>query len=357
MKSPTKTTRALMAAIVASSTYLDFWSYSQQYYKDPTAFTSVLTGTAAAPAQYRVGVLKTADFLVRHTHLGLRHAMALLDGLSAAIALYLLYSLLQRSKVYQSASRELRWYGSGAFLVLAQYYLAWLVWYQRPETLPTAALVTVVLWLLARGLMPARSGFAAHLASAVAMVVLAAAQGLVRADVAVALHAGVVLVCLFDLNRRLDSEASQGTGWTLALPRGAQLLTSTLCIAVAGGVQFVMMHVVYPHATYGDTPAFQLLLNFTGVSGLIPFVLFLVPYAWTLRQITRPRILGATLPDMLPLIALLAGSVVYLGLWCVLGKVDEVRIFLPFSLALIPLTVQLSMQGIERGAAADIGGH
>lgn len=357
MKSPTTSARALFAAIVASSTFLDYWSYSQQYSKDPASFTSVLNGTADAPAQYRIGVLKTADFLVRHAHLGLRHAMALLDGISAVIAVYLLYSLLQQSKVYQTASRELRWYGSAAFVVLVQFYLAWLIWYQRPETLPTAALNTLVLWLLVRGLKPMRSGLGMYVASGVAQVLLAAAQGLVRADVAVALHAGVVLVCLLGSNRRHGSEPPHGAGWTFALPRAAQLLTSVLCIAVAGGVQFVIMHRVYPHATYGNTPAFQLVLNVTQVVRLVPFALFLVPYAWTLRQVARPRILNETPPDMLPLVALLAGSVVYLGLWCVLGKVDEVRIFLPFALALAPLTVQLAMQAIERGAATDVSGH
>ncbi len=357
MKSPKTTARALIAAIVASSTFLDYWSYSQQYFKDPTAFTSVLNGTAAAPAQYRIGVLKTADFLVHHGHLGLRHAMALLDGLSAVIAVYLLYSLLQQSKVYQTASRELRWYGSAAFLVLVQFYLAWLIWYQRPETLPTAALNTLVLWLLARGLKPMLSGKGGYFAIGVAMVVLAAAQGLVRADVAVALHAGVVLVCLLGSNRRQGSKAPQEASWAFALSRGAQLVTSALCVIVAGGVQFVMMHLVYPHASYGDTSPFQLLLNFSNVGGLLPFALFLVPYAWTLQQVARRRILNETTADMLPSLALLVGSVLYLGMWCVLGKVDEVRIFLPFALVLAPLTVQLSMQAIQRDATTEVDGQ
>jgi len=33
---------------------------------------------------------------------------------------------------------------------------------------------------------------------------------------------------------------------------------------------------------------------------------------------------------------------VYAVLWCTIGKIDEVRIFLPFALALAPLTAEMA---------------
>ena len=42
-------------------------------------------------------------------------------------------------------------------------------------------------------------------------------------------------------------------------------------------------------------------------------------------------------------LAMLFGAIVYAALWVTIGKVDEVRIFLPLALALTPLTVEMGM--------------
>jgi hypothetical protein len=39
-----------------------------------------------------------------------------------------------------------------------------------------------------------------------------------------------------------------------------------------------------------------------------------------------------------------AGAVIFMGMWLLVGRIKEVRIFLPFALALAPLTVELAMQ-------------
>jgi hypothetical protein len=77
----------------------------------------------------------------------------------------------------------------------------------------------------------------------------------------------------------------------------------------------------------------------------LPFLLFIVPVAWTGVQFWRQRADedGASA-------GLVAGSGLYLILWAVLGKLDEVRIFIPFALALAPLTVELAIRRI-RGSA------
>jgi hypothetical protein len=334
MRSPEKSTKTILAFLLFAVIFLDYWTYSQQYYRDPGAYTDVLAGSAVAPIQYRVGAVRVASFLARHGHMGLRHGMTILDGLSAGVAVYVLYSLLRRSMVYRAASRQMQWFGSAVFLVLVQYYLVWLTWYQRPETLPTAGLVALNLWLLTlwrgdRETDATRQMGAMQFAIAACLVLLAAVQGLVRADVAVAISLGILVVCLTPLGRGLS------------VPRVYLSITAVLAFAVGAGVQFYMMRVAYPHATYGSTPVFQLVLNVTDRLRIVPFVIFLLPWGWTLWKIARRRF-----EIEAPMASLLAGSVVFLGFWSVLGKIDEVRIFLPFALALAPLTAQTVMQRV-----------
>jgi hypothetical protein len=54
-------------------------------------------------------------------------------------------------------------------------------------------------------------------------------------------------------------------------------------------------------------------------------------------------------------IAMLMGAGVFFAMWITAGRIKEVRIFLPFALALAPVTVELAMQrflgGEERSEA------
>jgi hypothetical protein len=45
-----------------------------------------------------------------------------------------------------------------------------------------------------------------------------------------------------------------------------------------------------------------------------------------------------------PGMGIFTAAVIFLGMWVVVGKIAEVRIFLPFALALAPLTAELAMQ-------------
>src|SRR5260370_7742693 len=96
------------------------------------------------------------------------------------------------------------------------------------------------------------------------------------------------------------------------------------------------MHIVCPEATYGDTPVFQLVLNFKEWARLIAFVLFIPPYVWTVRTAFRRRTQVAAQE-----LAFVLGSAVFMGMWWFLGRVEEVRLFLPFPLPLAPLARQL----------------
>jgi len=73
-----------------------------------------------------------------------------------------------------------------------------------------------------------------------------------------------------------------------------------------------------------------------------PFVLFLLPLLWMLARGVRRGFARDAAGR-----AFLAGAVVYAALWVTIGKIDEVRIFLPFALALAPLTVEMAMERVE----------
>lgn len=325
MRSPHKVARVLLAFVVYSTIFLDRWEYSKAYQGNPDSWMDVIRGTAVAPQQYRIGVERVADLLQRHGHLALRHGFVLIDAFSAVVAVYLLFSLFTRTEVYCAASETERWFGAAAFVFLTQYYFAWIAWYQRPETLASMAVLTATLWLLSVRLPLPKS--ASVVAASVAMLALAGIQGFIRPDVIFAIHLGILLACL------------TGAGNGFSMPRGAQVVTSALAVLISGGVQYYLMHVMYPHASYGTTPVIEMVLNITQPVRWVPFVPFMLPTAWLMIALVRRRARADA-----PGLALAIGSAIYAAMWFVVGCVDEVRIFLPYALALIPLTCACAMQ-------------
>jgi hypothetical protein len=323
MKSPRNVARVLLAFILGSTIWADYWEYGKNWPGNPD--WDVLRGTADAPWQYRIGVARAAQFLVRHGHMGLRHAFTIIDLVCGAIAVYALYSLMERSKAYQAAQGAARWFCAAAFLLLVAYYFSWITWYQKPETMASCALLAATVWLLGVPL-PLAKWAAIGLAGG-GIVVLAAMQGFVRADVAFAINVGSLLLCL------TRAPASY------ALPRAVQATVSASSVLVSGGIQYYLMHVVYPNARYAPGRVFQGLANIASPLRIAPFVLFMLPYAWLVIQVLRKR---ATADS--PQAALVAGSAFYLALWWALGNFDEVRIFLPYVLALVPFTAICAMQ-------------
>jgi hypothetical protein len=344
MVGPKRVGSVLLIAIVLSTGYLDYWAYSQTFYKEPTIWMDVVSGTGSAPNQYRIAVIDTAYFLARHLHVGMRHTLALLDVISGMIAVFVLFLVLQRSAVYRKASLAAQWFGAASFIILVQFYFAWLLWYQRPETLPSAAILALTLLLIAgrspgleRGGAIGTAGTAGTVGTVLGLLLLAVAQGFVRADVAFALHLGILLVCL----------TSAGKGF--ALPRGVQAGTSLVAMLLALGIQYDLMKRVYPQANYGKTQVLQLSWNLKSPSGYAPFFLFLVPLGWTVVMLARRRYQTSASG-----IGMLMGAVVFFAMWVTAGRIKEVRIFLPFALALSPLTVEMAMQRFLSGADGSV---
>ena len=344
MEGPKRVGSVLLIAIVLSTGYLDYWAYSQTFYKEPAIWMDVVSGTGSAPNQYRIAVIDTAYFLARHLHVGMRHTLALLDVISGMIAVFALFLVLQRSAVYRKASLATQWFGAASFIILVQFYLSWLLWYQRPETLPSAAILALTLLLIAgrspvleRGGAIGTAGTAGTVGTVLGLLLLAVAQGFIRADVAFALHLGILLVCL------------TSTGKELALPRGVQAGTSLVAMLLALGIQYDLMKRVYPQANYGKTQVLQLSWNLKSPSGYAPFFLFLVPLGWTVVMLARRRYQTSASG-----IGMLMGAVVFFAMWVTAGRIKEVRIFLPFALALSPLTVEMAMQRFLSGADGSV---
>jgi hypothetical protein len=258
--------------------------------------------------------------------LHLSQAFGILDLLGAVVAVLVLYSLLLRSRVYRQASLPLQWFGSAAFVALMFYLLDWSDWYRRVTTLPTACMVALMLWLWtppSEGAAPRRRWL-----SALGFFLVAIAQAFVRADVALLVCVGVLLACLRPVRPQ-----------QLSLPRGLAVLVSVVTAAVVLAVQIYLMRVRYPHATYGGVPVFMLAHDYWRVTDWASCLIFLAPFLWTLTQAVRRRCAGGGADA-----ALLIAAAGYACLWVSLGRLDEVRIFLPFALAVTPLTVQLLMR-------------
>jgi hypothetical protein len=133
----------------------------------------------------------------------------------------------------------------------------------------------------------------------------------------------------------------------MSLPRRVQILVSVFAMLIAAGIQYYLAKIVYPEATYGDTPVFQLLLQFKEARRLIPFAVFIPPYVWLIRTLIRRKVRLEG-----PSAAIVLGSVIYMGMWWLVGRVEEVRIFLPFAMAVVPITGGVAMKQFLKEPAA-----
>ena len=295
----------------------------------------LVRGLGPAPQQYRIGVVHAAAVLREHFHLAMRHSFATFDFVGSVLAVGVLFRLLVRSELYLQAGTALRWVACGSFAALVALYLPWSLWYLRPETLTTTASAALLLWCLTGG--GARSTGVLRVAGT---LLVSFVQALVRADIVITMELGVLLVCVLSPAARF------------ALGRWVQATTSLAAVVIAGSVQFYLMRVVYPHASYGSTPVLEWKLNLTEPGRWLPFFVVMVPYAWFLWRQTRGTAGEALSSLEVASRAILPGSLMYLGLFVVLGKMDEVRIFLPYLLALTPAMALLIVRQAKAGDVA-----
>jgi hypothetical protein len=323
---PERTTRVLLLATILGASYLDFFGYRAEGFPAEQAWIDRIQGLAPAPEQYRIATVWLAHALVVHLHIQLRMAFASIDLVCGLVAVLVLFGVLERSIAYRDASPLGRWLGAAVFVLLIDWFLAWLLWLQKPETLPSAMFVALMLWLW----QPAREA-ARPTARAVALIALSLLLATVRADVACLLNAGILLFVLTQ------------PALPLSLPRPIAASVSLAGALAAGIVQLYLMLVAYPHANYGQVKVAQLIPNLVHATRWPPFVLFLLPLVWMAVQLARRRYTRDAAG-----LAFLTGAALFGLLWISIGEIDEVRIFLPFACALAPLTAEMAILRAEQ---------
>jgi len=335
-RGPGRTARTLLALFLVGLCSRAYGDYNQSLKAGTGGWVEVLEGRASAPEQYRVGVVVAADWISRHLHLRLSQAFGLLDLASSLLALLLLYGRVERTAVFRRGSEALQWFGAAAFLALSVYALDWASWYQRVTTLPITLLVTLPVVSLTPGAHTgAHAGRGVAFLRAAAFLTAIVLLSLVRTDAAVAVSAGLFVAAALRL------------GGPLALGCGALLATSATGALLAAGIQLYLARVRYPQASYGAVPIFMLRHDWWRVTMWAACLIFAAPFLWTVRQALRRRYAG----EGAGAATLLAGSA-YMALWIALGRLDEVRIFLPLALLTTPVTVELAMLALA-GTAHD----
>jgi hypothetical protein len=304
--------------LTAGYTFLDYWEYSRVQHADPQTWALLVSGRGLAPAQYRIGVYFTANFFAQLTHLQLRHVFAVSDLLYTGLALACIFYPLTRMPWFRRASLPAQWAQALLALLLVQVYLVWTLWFQEPETMPSLAILAVS-GLLCSGLIRVPKPMLA-----VWLLLLAVLGATIRVDVVLAFYAGMLAACLVS---RRDAESKT---WLVA--------TSVVAIMAALGIERFIAHNLFLSAER-SAPLFQLIGNLESVNGVLA-LLSTMP-AWVLTVWLASRSWTA-LPVWLR--GLVLGSVVHFAMFMAFGMSEEVRIFLPFTLTLAPLSAALLYQ-------------
>lgn len=333
MPAPRNATRIVLLAAALSICFQAYFVYSRNWPGQDYVLLDFVRGTGDAPEQYRTGVILLAYWGMRFLHLRMRYGFTLINTVSAVTSVLLLYRMLRERPVFREGSLLLQWFGSAALCVLAYYFLIWDLWFERPSTLAIVATTVLLLrlWTPHGDREPKRGRMVMLVAS---LMGLSLAQAFIRADVTVCIAAGAFGV------------ACSSPGDRLALPRRMAMAVSALCFAIGAGVQLYLMKIAYPAATYGQVPVVMIVRERLTPLLLLPFAIFLLPFAWLCLRLYRERP-GSDAAGL----AFVLAALLFLPLWIVFGKLNEVRIFLPLAMGLIPLTVERLMLDVSGGAA------
>ena len=297
-----------MVVLLASFSFLDYHTYIRETADHPSLLPDILAGRGLAPQQYRIAVPLLAQAVHRVSHLSFETLFALIDllcGLGAALAIRRSLTLTPE---FRSASLAGQFARLATLSTLILFYFFWCLRYQRPDTIPCALFLC-----LAAVLLSSRSPLALP-----GLLGLSLLQGFVRSDIAITLNVGLFLAALF------------GAPLPGTLRRLPTLLASTLGALASLLILLWLARSVYPHATYGSTAVVQLRTNVSGQ--LLPFTLFLLPILFGILCAMRSRPRDSNL-------YLVVGGALFLFSWFLLGRAQEVRIFAPYAIVLIPLAV------------------
>ena len=260
-----------------------------------------------APEAYRVGIPILASFLIRLFHLhDAAFALFLIEFPCCIAALILLYFLT----VEDLSPSKTRIATVTAFFAFIQFPFAFVLFRQRPETLPTAFFIALSLFCVSRR---------GHRWTAI-LLVATFIQAFLRPDFPAVI--GLALVLLSARNIR-----SNANNFLRGLSMGF----------IAGCVQAYLQFVRFPHLPYSTT-LFMYSANLR-LDHLLVLLLALSPFLFTFFLL-RSTSMQLREIDRLTLLA----SLLYLPIWFTIGLFTEIRIYVPFLLALCVLAARISVR-------------
>ena len=281
------------------------------------------SGTDHAPDQYRIGIAYPVGYVATKLHIKKFYILfSVVDFAAAGITCSILYLTLCGSVFFHGLRASSQTTTVVLFLVSLAYPFAWVVPWQRPETLATALYLALVLLFLGR-VRTSRLWL-------IAIILISIGQTFVRADVPAIFG---LAVCLFGLTPRVHQLfGSRKTGVFCGI---------AIAVCALAGQAYLKCY-LFPNATYPpNVPVVQFFFNFR-IRTLTTFAIAILPFAFTLFLAVKYRkFLDAE--DILMVFA----SCVYLPLWWTIGIIGEVRIFVPFIFALTPVTAKLLLLALR----------
>ena len=316
----------MLFLIIISYSYLNYWRLSQEdhaginqesgmFYHDP-----VVKNEANAPYQYRIGLALVVEFIRTHSSLQLRHIYGAIDGITMFLSIILIiYNLFLPNKNYFEHSIQLL-----IIIVLWSYQLLWtLTWYPVPYTFPALFYVTCFYTFYFAWNSKSRSKWKL-VSFGLITFLLSFYFCFIRPDVSLALGIGY----LFTASAYIFFNHKSGISPSVFLYG----IYAGIIVIVSLVLQFYLI-MVFPNAINDSEVAFQLMKNFN-LWRLIPFILFMLPifFAYFL-MLQKKFILSTNYSNS----ALLFSGIVYILIWLMYGKIDEVRIIVPFSFLIVAI--------------------
>lgn len=257
---------------------------------------AVVDGTADAPFQYRFLVPRLLMWAHRELGWQVGFAEVVLDLVMLAIAVTVTAMILRRLDLEVWVL---------PIALYASFVMVGTLWWGKFETFTSFAAMSVMTWAILR------DDRRRWLPMAVAVVILAGT----RTDLLFA--ASIALLAR----------------WLLAGRRGADL-TAGIVTGASGLVATIGLMAMYPDATYGDTALVQIAWNLkpdimlTAVAFLLPAI---GPYLLIRSQ---PEIVATIRSNRAVLVPILTLVVAQVGSVLIVGRVEEVRLFVPITTAL-----------------------
>jgi hypothetical protein len=281
-------------------------------------FSYIQSAAPAAhhPVQYadvfRIGIPALTQLTKRIFHTNdIPLIFAVFDLISGFLALYFLYLLTVDIPPGEPATPRDRALRILTFLAILQFPMAWIVPWQRPETLPSTLFLAICLYCLTK--------IATNALWSLPILAATFLEITLRTDVPFVFGIAIVLIGLWTLFRQRSRTA------------GLYVVIGTLIVLISGGFQ-AYLRSLYPNMKLDIQWKPNLTFHNLELSAisLLPFILFFV-----FLIIKRP-------PLQLLDKAAIACALLYFPVYFILGVLSEVRIYAPFLLILSMVAARVS---------------